>query len=236
MQVELSSAKFFEQSQRTSDKEFAIRIKDADWTKGLTVLCSLCLLFGVWGLGTSARGVQMTIQGSEALNVGHRRLSYEQLKLVHAAKKVERDFRVLRLLFYFTKFALSVALLAGAVIMLMKLPFARTMMLYIFGSAIGFHVAGAVLGCAMFIAISGQLEETSRMTIYKYAANMKDIDGIVNQHMNGVAFGTLIGTFIGLLLKAGVYVRMMLFLNTPFVRAVFDEDPYPEYDEMLGGA
>ncbi len=66
--------------------------------------------------------------------------------------------------------------------------------------------------------------------------SMQDVDSAVNQQMNGIAFGTLLGTFVGLLIKAGVYVRMMLFLNTPFVRAVFDEDPYPEYDEMLGGA
>ncbi len=170
MQVELSSAKFFNDSPRGSDKEFAIRIKDADWTKGLTVICFLCLLFGIWGLGTSALGVKHTLQGSEALKTNQRRMNYQQMKLVHAAKKVEKDFRVLRLLFYFAKFALSVALIAGAAIMLMKLPFARTTMLYIFGSAIGFHVLAAALGCAMFIAISGQLEESSRMTIYKYAA------------------------------------------------------------------
>ena len=232
MNMELSSSRYYKPDPEAK-KEHAIKIKDADWTKGLTVICFCGILFGLWGLGTGAHGFLKTWEGPDNSAIQRGQVSYDQIKLLHAAKKVEEQFRPLRLMLYAGKFTLSIALISGAGLLLMKLPFARQAMFWICGSAVLYHFLNAGLNCSMFVAMSGEIEEASRMSLYKYASNLKSVDGVVNQYMNGVAFGTLIGTFIGLLLKCGVYVRMMLFMNTPFVRAIYGEDPYPEYEEMM---
>jgi len=228
--IELRTAQYLEDKHDPND--FAIKIKNAEWTPGLTILGFTCILIGIWGLGTAALGVSNAAQATGRAKIDHTQTDYRQIQNLQTVAKVAKEFRTANIFFYIAKFCLSIALLAGSGMLLMRLPFARRMMVRICGAAIGFHVLGAALGLAMFIQVSGQIEDSSRASLMSLAGNMENADAVISQYMNGVAFGALVGTFLGMLIKGGVYVRMILYLGQPLPRAVFGEDPHPEYDDV----
>ncbi len=128
------------------EQDHHIRLDESKWTVGLTVICIVSILFGVWGLGSSALGLSNVLARPDrkaALEAASQH-GYHARQIQEKAFEVEKKFFTPRLFFYIVKFGLSIALLCGSLFLLMKLPYAKSFAVTTFGSAIAFHVAGAV--------------------------------------------------------------------------------------------
>ncbi len=225
--LELASAKYFDDA--AASAESPVKLETKGWTVGLTVICLLCGLFGLWGMGTSAVGVMGAVSGTEDLlkhsQSGQSAESLRQMALLYEQYRTPRIFAMA------VSFILGILLIATGAMLFVKSPSARSTAVTMFGAVIGYHVCMAVLSCAMFVSASSTIESATRSQAQAHLSG-QELDSAMSSFMGNVAFFALVATFVGLLIKAAIYGAMILHLNTPYVRAVFGENPYPEYDEM----
>ncbi|MEM7315607.1 MAG: hypothetical protein AAF497_20910 [Planctomycetota bacterium] len=226
--LELASAKYFDDVAASSGSP--VQMETKSWMHSLTLICFLCLLFGLWGMGTSALGIVGIMNGVDGMI--EKLVTTESASIAKEVAALNSQYRTPRIFALAVSFILGVMLVAVGAMLWCKVGSARSTAITIFGSVIGFHVCMAILTCVMFVSASSMIKDSARQKVAAHQVSGEKLESVTSHIMGDMTFFMLVGACIGVLIKGAIYGAMILHLNTPYVRALYGENPYPEYDEM----
>lgn len=239
MTMELASAKYLEQTQDDQSVADALAEQNAaikkngpirksarrngnatsEWSGRLTTICLALMFFGLTGFLWSAFTVVALLGGPQEIK-SHRNMTPA---MVAKAAELQKQMVVPQLFLSIVKMGVGAMLGLSGMLMFAKRRNSRQLAVNSCYAAIGSHLLAACISAWAVVSMS---------SIAKEAALMRYSKEQVSTFLGVYSFGAVIGLGVVLIFFGILYAAIAIHLNSPGVRRIFGENPFPEKEDL----